>query len=177
MDKIRCNSFGTIHFILSILWYNIHRRFGGREMEEKLFSKKFVWSILGGIAAVALVVYLIIINSTGGVTNLGNSLDGIYYVYHRQSNTVIEDNILKVDGKTALFKDAYWVKYGDESEGDMWRVDTEKQVIVVQETNLHEYPYVLKDGVLTFNNDSYVKEGSEIYKKAKKMSEWDYEND
>ena len=59
----------------------------------------------------------------------------------------------------------------------MWRVDTEKQVIEVQETNLHEYPYVLKDGVLTFNNDSYVKEGSEIYKKAKKMSEWDYEND
>jgi len=35
----------------------------------------------------------------------------------------------------------------------------------------------LKDGVLTFNNDSYVKEDSEIYKKAKKMSEWDYEND
>ena len=28
-------------------------------MEEKLFNKKFVWSILGGIAAVALVVYLI----------------------------------------------------------------------------------------------------------------------
>ena len=47
----------------------------------------------------------------------------------------IEDNILKVDGKTALFKDAYWVKNGDENEGDMWRVDTEKQVIEVQETN------------------------------------------
>ena len=60
-------------------------------MEEKLFNKKFVWSILGGIAAVALVVYLIIINSTGGVTNLGNSLDGTYYVYHRNSNTIIED--------------------------------------------------------------------------------------
>lgn len=177
MDKIRCNSFGIIHFILSILWYNIYRKHGGGEMEEKLFNKKFVWSILGGIAAVALIVYLIIINSTGGVTNLGNSLDGTYYVYHRNSNTVIEDNILKVDGKTALFKDAYWVKNGDENEGDMWRVDTEKQVIEVQETNLHEYPYVLKDGVLTFNNDSYVKEGSEIYKKAKKMSEWDYEND
>ena len=135
-------------------------------MEEKLFNKKFVWSILGGIAAVALVVYLIIINSAG-----------TYYVYHRQSNTVIEDNTLKIDGKIALFKDAYSTKYGDESEGDMWRVDTEKQVIEVQETNLHEYPYVLKGGVLTFNNDSYVKEGSEIYKKAKKMSEWDYEND
>ena len=49
-------------------------------MEEKLFNKKFVWSILGGIAAVALVVYLIIINSTGGVSNVGNRLDGTYYV-------------------------------------------------------------------------------------------------
>ena len=147
------------------------------EREDKVFNKKFTWILIVALAVLALVVYLVAINSNGGSKSSGNNLDGIYYVYHRQNNTVIEDNILKVDGKTALFKDAYWVKNGDENEGDMWHVDTKKQVIVVQETNLHEYPYVLKDGVLTFNNDSYVKEGSEIYKKAKKMSEWDYEND
>lgn len=147
------------------------------EREDKVFNKKFTWIHIVVLAVLALVVYLVAINSNGGSKSSRNNLDGIYYVYHKQNNTVIEDNILKVDGKTALFKDAYWVKNGDENEGDMWRVDTEKQVIEVQETNLHEYPYVLKDGVLTFNNDSYVKEDSEIYKKAKKMSEWDYEND
>lgn len=147
------------------------------EREDKIFNKKFTWIHIVALAVLALVVYLVAINSNGGSKSSRNNLDGIYYVYHKQNNTVIEDNILKVDGKTALFKDAYWVKNGDENEGDMWRVDTEKQVIEVQETNLHEYPYVLKDGVLTFNNDSYVKEDSEIYKKAKKMSEWDYEND
>ncbi|MBZ2071952.1 hypothetical protein K1J08_11910, partial [Streptococcus sanguinis] len=100
------------------------------EQEDKVFNKKFTWSLIGGLAAVALVVYLIAINANGSSVGLGDSLDGIYYVYHRQSNTVIEDNILKVDGKTALFKDAFWVKNGDENEGDMWSVDTEKQVII-----------------------------------------------
>ena len=107
------------------------------EKEDKVINKKFAWILIGSIAVLALVVYLVAINSNGGSKSSGNNLDGIYYVYHRQNNTVIEDNILKVDGKTALFKDAYWVKNGDENEGDMWRVDIEKQVIEVQETNLH----------------------------------------
>ena len=50
----------------------------------------------------------------------------------------------------------------------MWRVDTENRWLKFKKQIYMKYPYVLKDGVLTFNNDSYVKEGSEIYKKAKK---------
>jgi len=167
-----------VHFILYILWYNIHRIFGGRTMEEKeekTFNKKFVWSLIGGLAAIALVVYLVAINANGGSVGLGDSLDGTYYVYHKYYNVVIEDNILKIDGEKALFKGAYAAKHGDEDSGDIWRVDTEKKVIIVQQTNLHEFPYVLKDDILTFDNDDYVKKNSETYKKAKKMSELAYD--
>jgi len=67
-------------------------------------------------------------------------------------------------------------KNGDKNEGVMWHVDTKKQVIVVRQTSMHEFPYVLRDGVLTFDNDDYVEKNSETYRKAKKMTEWDYEN-
>ena len=48
-------------------------------------------------------------NANGDPTVLRSDLDSTYYVYHRQSNTNIEDNILKIDGEIALFKDAFWV--------------------------------------------------------------------
>ena len=146
------------------------------EKEDKVINKKFAWILIGSIAALSLVVYWVGINSNGGSKSSGNNLDGTYYVYHRQNNTVIEDNILKIDGETALFKDAFWVKNGDKNEGVMWHVDTKKQVIVVRQTSVHEFPYILRDGVLTFDNDDYVEKNSETYRKAKKMTEWDYEN-
>ena len=74
------------------------------EREDKVFNKKFTWIHIVALAVLALVVYLVAINSNGGSKSSRNNLDGIYYVYHKQNNTVIEDNILKVDGKTALLK-------------------------------------------------------------------------
>lgn len=145
------------------------------EKEDKVINKKFAWILIGTIAILSLVVYLVGINSNGGSKSSGNNLDGTYYVYHRHNNTVIEDNILKIEGETALFKGAYVVKHGDDDSGDKWRVDTKRQVIVVQQTTSHEYPYILKGDLLTFNNDYYVKENFETYKKAEKMSELAYD--
>ena len=74
------------------------------EKEDKVINKKFAWILIGAIAILSLVVYLVGINSNGGSKSSGNNLDGTYYVYHRHNNTVIEDNILKIEGETALFK-------------------------------------------------------------------------
>ncbi|ARS61691.1 hypothetical protein [Streptococcus mutans] len=149
-------------------------------MEEKVFNRKFIYLILGIVGAVFLVIYLIVINVNGSSESsgfgLGSSLNGTYYVYKCNNNVVITDNILKIDGKTALYQDAYTVKYESSDEGKLWNVDTKKQTITKPDEG--EYPYTLKKGVLTFGyyHDQYVKKSSKEYKKADKMTEDEFEN-
>ncbi|MEX2785376.1 hypothetical protein AB3331_09310 [Streptococcus sp. H49] len=143
--------------------------------EEKVFNKKLVYGVLGALAVLGLVVYLIAINANGGGT--GNSLDGEYYRYKEGQNVVITDNILIIDGKTALYKDAYSVKYGDENDGELYSVDIDKQTITKPKEG--EYPYTFENGVLTFGyyQDQYVKENSKEYREATKMTEMKFKYD
>ncbi|AXQ77755.1 hypothetical protein DDV21_001035 [Streptococcus chenjunshii] len=143
--------------------------------EEKVFNKKFVYGILGALAVLGLVVYLLTINANGGGT--GNSLDGEYYRYEAGQNVVITDNILIIDGKTALYKDAYWVDHGDENDGELYSVDIDKQTITKPKEG--EYPYTFENGILTFGyyQDQYVKENSKEYREATKMTEMKFKYD
>lgn len=106
-----------------------------------------------------------------------NDLSGKYYLYHEEENIVITDNILTIDGKTALYQDSFWLKNGESDEGELYSINTENKTITIPDEK--EYAYTYKDDILTFGyyNDNYLKEGTEQYDKATKMTEEEYEEE
>lgn len=138
------------------------------QTEEKVINKKFLYGLLGVFASLALIIYLIIIN-TGGAIVSGDNLEGKYYFYNEYHNIVVSNNFLEIDEKVIKHRD------GDNNE-EFYSIDTEKQIITIPDEN--EYPYIYENGVLIFGyyEDEYVKEGSKKFKKAKKMTKTEYDN-
>ena len=130
----------------------------GDNMKKKFF----------GLMVLTLSAFFLVACSNSSSSSIGESLEGKYYGFYGETST---DIVLSKEPSVVIEGDVVKEGYPDDSK-KIYKIDRKNKLF---ESDGETVSYMLKDGVLTldgdgFNNNTYVKAGSDKYKELKEKS-------